>query len=123
MATPSPRQSGQAAEQQALDYLQEQGLTLLQRNWMCKGGELDLVMVDGDTVVFVEVRYRRHAQWGGALESIDARKRSRLILAAQQFLQTESLWQDSPCRFDVVALEGNARLGQPVQWLTNAFEC
>jgi hypothetical protein len=65
---------------------------LLAQNWRCKGGELDLVMLDGDTVVFVEVRYRKHAQWGGALGSIDGRKQKRLALAASIFLQRESRW-------------------------------
>src|SRR3546814_12710077 len=70
-------------------------------------GELDLVMLDGDTVVFVEVRYRKNTQWGGALDSIDARKRQKLIFAAQYFLQIESRWADYPCRFDVVAIDSN----------------
>lgn len=83
----SSAQSGKDAELQALKYLQHQGLRLLAQNWLCKRGELDLVMLDGDTVVFVEVRYRKHAQWGGALASIDGRKRQKLILAAQFFLQ------------------------------------
>lgn len=60
----SSAQSGKDAELQALEYLQQQGLRLLAQNWLCKRGELDLVMLDGDTVVFVEVRYRKHAQWG-----------------------------------------------------------
>jgi putative endonuclease len=119
----TPREAGQAAEAQALAYLQRQGLHLLARNWLCKGGELDLVMLDGDTVVFVEVRYRRHAQWGGALGSIDRRKRERVILAARWFLQKESRWADSPCRFDVIALEGDASATEKVRWLSDAFDC
>jgi putative endonuclease len=119
----TPREAGQAAEAQALAYLRQQGLQLLARNWLCKGGELDLVMLDGDTVVFVEVRYRRHAQWGGALGSIDRRKRDRVILAAHWFLQKEPRWADSPCRFDVVALEGGATATDKVHWLSNAFDC
>lgn len=75
-------------------------------------------MLDGDTVVFVEVRYRKHAAWGGALESVDGRKRQRLILAAEQFLQRESRWRQQPCRFDVVALAP----GEALNWLRNAFE-
>ncbi|WP_213875198.1 YraN family protein [Pseudomonas sp. dw_358] len=122
MGPSSPRAAGQAAEQQALDYLQAQGLRVLHRNWLSKGGELDLVMLDGDTVVFVEVRYRLHAKWGGALGSIDARKQARLIKAAQWFLQIESHWQSSPCRFDVIALEGSADATHKVQWLSNAFD-
>ncbi|MBN0481343.1 YraN family protein, partial [Pseudomonas aeruginosa] len=59
----------------ACAHLRRQGLATLGKNWTCRRGELDLVMLDGDTVVFVEVRSRRHRAWGGALESIDARKR------------------------------------------------
>jgi len=79
-------------------------------------------MLDGDTVVFVEVRYRRHAGWGGALESVDARKQEKLTLAAQWFLQRESKWADSPCRFDVVAINGDPGNGPALHWLQNAFD-
>jgi putative endonuclease len=123
MPKASPTSAGQAAETQALEYLQGQGLQLLTRNWRCKGGELDLVMLDADTVVFVEVRYRLHADFGGALGSIDGRKQKRLVLAATLFLQKEFRWANHPCRFDVVALQGSRHAGQPLQWLKNAFEC
>jgi len=123
MATASPTSAGQAAETQALEYLQGQGLQLLARNWRCKGGELDLVMFDADTVVFVEVRYRLHACFGGALESIDGRKQKRLVLAASLYLQKAPHWGNHPCRFDVVALQGSHHAGKPLQWLKNAFEC
>ncbi|MBI6906917.1 YraN family protein [Pseudomonas sp. SIMBA_059] len=118
----SSAQSGKDAELQALQYLQRQGLRLLAQNWLCKRGELDLVMLDGDTVVFVEVRYRKHAQWGGALASIDGRKRQKLILAAQIFLQTEHRWADSPCRFDVVAIESTPLGPADLNWLKDAFD-
>ncbi len=115
-------QSGKDAELQALKYLQQQGLRLLAQNWLCKRGELDLVMLDGDTVVFVEVRYRKHAQWGGALASIDGRKRQKLILAAQYFLLKEHRWADSPCRFDVVAIESTTSGKADPNWLKSAFD-
>ena len=115
----SRQQSGKDAEHLALRHLEQHGLRLLAQNWLCKRGELDLVMLDGDTVVFVEVRYRKHAAWGGALESVDARKRQRLILAAELFLQRESRWGRQPCRFDVVAI-GPGDTG--LNWLRNAFE-
>lgn len=123
MPQASPTSAGQAAENQALEFLQGQGLQLLTRNWRCKGGELDLVMLDTDTVVFVEVRYRLHAGFGGALGSIDERKQKRLAHAASLFLLKESCWANHPCRFDVVALQGSHHAGRPLQWLKNAFEC
>lgn len=119
----SSAQSGKDAELQALEHLQQQGLCLLAQNWLCKRGELDLVMLDGDTVVFVEVRYRKHAQWGGALASIDGRKRQKLILAAQFFLLSESRWANHPCRFDVVAIESAPHGTTDLNWLRNAFDC
>lgn len=118
----SSAKSGKDAELQALKYLQQQGLRLLAQNWLCKRGELDLVMLDGDTVVFVEVCYRKHAQWGGALASIDGRKRQKLILAAQYFLLKEHRWSDSPCRFDVVAMESTPAGLADLTWLKDAFD-
>jgi putative endonuclease len=119
-----PRQkAGREAETFALQYLQQQGLQLIAQNWLCKRGELDLVMLDGDTVVFVEVRYRRYSAWGGAVESVDFRKQQKLILAAQMFLQSETRWSDAACRFDVVAIEGDPRSGPPLNWIRHAFGC
>jgi len=112
--------SGQAAEQAACLYLQEHGLQLLQRNWRCRTGELDLIMLDGDFLVFVEVRYRSYSGWGGAAASVDARKRSKLINAAQQFLQSVPRWSRQPCRFDVVCM---GRAGTAPDWIKNAFDC
>ncbi|MCQ4262407.1 YraN family protein [Stutzerimonas stutzeri] len=113
--------SGRSAEMLALDHLRDKGLRLLERNWSCRSGELDLVMLDGDTVVFVEVRYRRHAAWGGALESVDTRKQQKLIKAAQFFLQKESRWAKHPCRFDVVAIAAAGHT-QDLNWIRNAFD-
>jgi len=114
------RDSGRSAEDFAAGYLQHQGLRLLERNWTCRSGELDLVMLDGDTVVFVEVRYRRYNAWGGALESVDLRKQQKLIRAAQLFLQQESRLAKHPCRFDVVAI-GQIDKEQEPNWIRNAF--
>lgn len=116
------RQQGQASEQLACQHLQHQGLRLLTQNWHCRQGELDMVMLDGDTVVFVEVRYRRHAAWGGAVESVDARKRARLAAAAQHFLLQESRWAKHPCRFDVVAISPDDHSHPRLDWIQNAFE-
>ncbi|MFJ3482338.1 YraN family protein [Pseudomonas sp. NPDC090202] len=123
MTPGDPRHTaGREAEACALRHLQQHGLQLITQNWLCKRGELDLVMLDGDTVVFVEVRYRRHAGWGGALESVDFRKQEKLTLAAQSFLQREAQWADSPCRFDVVAINGDPGKAPALNWLKNAFD-
>lgn len=107
--------TGQAAEDAALDYLQKQGLTLLQRNFRCKGGEIDLILQHQDTLVFVEVRKRADARFGGAAASITASKQARLILAAQVFLQRYRV--PPACRFDVIAFDG-----AHLSWLKNAIE-
>ena len=121
MTITDKQQQGQQAEDAAKRYLERHGLRLVQRNWSCRSGELDLVMLDGDTVVFVEVRYRRHTAWGGALESVDYRKQQKLVKAAQLFLQKESRWARHPCRFDVIAIEAGSSAASP-NWIRNAFD-
>lgn len=80
-------------------------------------------MLDGDTVVFVEVRSRRHRAWGGALESIDARKRQRLILSAELFSATGGALGQTPCRFDVVTVDTSDGQSPPrLDWIQNAFD-
>lgn len=106
---------GEAAEDRALHYLQQQGLSLVERNFRCKGGEIDLVMQERNTLVFVEVRKRADNRYGGAAASVTARKQARLIIAAHIFLQRYGM--PPPCRFDVVAMDGDA-----MNWLKNAIE-
>lgn len=108
---------GACAEQLAALFLQQQGLKLLQQNYRCRYGEIDLILQDGDTLVFAEVRLRSRNDFGGAAASIDARKQARLAHTAQHFLAT--LKRIPPCRFDAVLLDtlDNAR----VEWIRNAF--
>ena len=116
----STKARGDAAEDQALDYLQAQGLRLLQRNYRTPGrggGEIDLILQAPDgTVVFVEVRQRSRSDHGGALASITATKRRRIVWAARHFLLR--LGQEPPCRFDVVVLQSD----QDPLWLKAAFD-
>lgn len=118
----SAKQRGDRAESQALAYLQAQGLQLVRRNFHTPGrggGEIDLIMRAPDgTLVFVEVRQRRTMTHGGAGASVSAAKQRRLIFAARHFLM--SLPHLPPCRFDVVAVEGEAA-GQQVVWIRGAF--
>jgi putative endonuclease len=109
---------GVLAEQWATRYLQRQGLKPLERNYRSRFGEIDLIMKDGATLVFVEVRLRRNGDFGGAAASIDAHKQQRLIRTAQHYLA--GLPQTPPCRFDAVLMD-NAE-GRNVQWLRNAFD-
>jgi putative endonuclease len=107
---------GQDAESRAAAFLQAQGLKLLTRNWRCRFGEIDLVMQDGATLVFVEVRLRSRNDFGGAAASVTPAKQQRLLATARQYLA--ALRTLPPCRFDVVALSGS---GAP-EWIRNAFE-
>ncbi|KXU38619.1 hypothetical protein AXE65_00190 [Ventosimonas gracilis] len=109
---------GREAEACALAFLQSQGLRLLRQNWRCRFGELDLVMQDKDSLVFVEVRYRRNSHFGGAVQSVDASKQRKLARSAQQFLQQQAALNNKPCRFDVITLGEAAK----PQWIKNAFE-
>jgi putative endonuclease len=106
---------GKSAEDQAHDFLFGQGLKLACRNYRCKQGELDLVMRDQQTLVIVEVRYRKSNTYGSALESITASKQARIIAATQHYLSTQKL--DCPLRFDVVAMSGNGE----INWIKDAF--
>lgn len=106
---------GAQAEQHAARYLQQQGLKPIAQNYRSRFGEIDLIMQDGATLVFVEVRLRRSANFGGAAASIDARKQQRIIRTAQQYLA--GLAHIPPCRFDAVLMDDSG-----VQWLRNAFE-
>lgn len=104
---------GAAAEERAARHLGAQGLALLARNFRVKGGEIDLVCRDGADTVFVEVRQRAKADFGGAAASITPAKQRRLILAARHWLARHG---DSPCRFDCVLIDGDR-----LSWLKNAF--
>lgn len=106
---------GDAAENRALAHLQRHGLALIERNFSCKGGEIDLIMQATDTLVFVEVRSRAGVRFGGAAASITRAKQARLTLAAKIYLQRYR--QPPPCRFDVVAIDGTV-----ITWLQNAID-
>ncbi len=114
------RARGDAVESAALAHLQAHGLQLLARNAQSRGGELDLVMRDADVVVFVEVRYRASATYGGGAASVDAGKRRKLVHAARVFLARNASLADAPCRFDVVAASGDPSAPR-LDWLRDAF--
>ena len=114
------RARGAQVEAAAREYLVTAGLQPLAANAQARHGELDLVMRDGDTVVFVEVRYRRSSAFGGGFASVDAGKRRRLVLAARQFLSTHRELRDAPCRFDVIDATGDPA-APTLQWLRDAF--
>ncbi|MBC7414119.1 MAG: YraN family protein [Herminiimonas sp.] len=107
--------TGADGEEQALAHLRRQGLVLVERNFLCKVGEIDLIMRERQTLVFVEVRTRADARHGSAAESVTVAKQRRLLRAAQRYLQRFRL--PPPCRFDVIAIDA----GQ-LSWLKNAIQ-
>jgi putative endonuclease len=107
---------GRQAEQIAAAYLRRKGLTLVETNYRCRRGEIDLVLRDRGTIVFAEVRLRRSHRFGGAAFSIDGRKQARIIAAARHYLVGE---KETPCRFDVVLLDRLEPSG--VEWIRDAF--
>ena len=114
----TPRQrAGAAAEDAAARHLQKQGLTVLERNLRFRGGELDLVCREGASLVFVEVRLRRDARYGGAAASVDTFKQRRLAYAAQLYLLERFGSRPPPCRFDVVAFSADGT----IEWIRDAF--
>ena len=116
IAHPTPAQvTGGDAEERAAALLARHGLAIVERNYRTRLGEIDLVARDGEYLVFVEVRSRAGAGFGGALASITPRKRRRIVAAARQFLMRFT--RVPPCRFDVVAMDGG-----DAQWIRGAFD-
>jgi putative endonuclease len=109
---------GAAAEKLAASYLQQNGLVLLESNFSCRFGEIDLILQDAGVIVFAEVRLRTHSSFGGAAASITPAKQARIVKAAQIYLQ--QLHRQPQCRFDVLLLHGLDV--QQIEWIRNAFE-
>lgn len=116
-----PADRGRAAEERACRHLTAAGLRLLERNFHSRRGEIDLVMREGGTLVFVEVRYRRSNRFGSGAESVDGRKMARILAAARHYLQLHPEAADGPCRFDVVAI-GPGTGDRAIDWIRDAFD-
>ena len=111
---------GNRMEAEAERHLIAAGLRIVERNFRGRFGEIDLIARDGKTLVFVEVRYRRNRQFGGAGLSVDYRKQRKLLTTANGYLQLRRL--DCPCRFDVITIEqGQHSAALNIEWIQNAF--
>jgi putative endonuclease len=115
-----PRDQGNQAEEYAMKHLLAQGMKVVERNFHSHRGEIDLVMLDADSLVFVEVRSRNNGKFGSAAESVTGKKQCRVIQAANYFLQARTQWANYPCRFDVVAITGGPN--GKIDWIKNAFQ-
>jgi putative endonuclease len=121
MDKPSDRRArGNAVEAAARIHLLAAGLREVAANANYRFGELDLIMLDGATLVFVEVRYRRDLRFGGGAASIDASKRRKLVRAAQAFLSAHHQHAHVACRFDVIEADGDPAAPR-LHWLRDAF--
>lgn len=109
--------TGSQAEQRAAAFLQQQGLVMRAKNYRCKTGEIDLIMQQGETLVFIEVRLRSHRQFANAAESVTFAKQRKIIKTAQFYLQQHQLTDKINCRFDVIAFGEDT----VPEWIKNAF--
>lgn len=124
------RQFGERQEQLVADYLGKVGLQLVAQNYQCKMGEIDLIMRDQQTLVFIEVRFRRSQRFGTAVESVDLRKQYKIIRCARYYLLAHQLSEKIPCRFDVIGLFPSSKQTYSstvlagdlqIEWLKGAF--
>jgi putative endonuclease len=118
----STTEAGRRGEDLACRHLESQGLELLERNYRCRAGEIDLVMLEGRTLVLVEVRSRSGATHGNAASTVGARKQRRFTLAARHLLLTRPQYRRLAARFDVVAIDANPGGGPArLTWIRDAF--
>jgi putative endonuclease len=119
------REQGEYTENLARRYLEDKGLILIEKNFNCRVGEIDLIMNDNNNIVFVEVRYRRSNNFGSGAESITASKQSKLIKTASLYLQQHDRLNKYPSRFDVVSITGFIETDDinkiNFDWIKNAF--
>lgn len=120
------REQGAYTEDLACRFLERKGFKLIQRNFNCRLGEIDLIMQDSNYLVFVEVRYRKNNNFGSGVESVTYNKQQKLIKAASWYLQQYSKLNSHPARFDVVSITGSIESGDlnsiDFNWVSNAFE-
>ena len=112
------RATGRRAELLAKDFLRKQGLRPVEENWSCRHGEIDLIMREGDVLVFIEVRFRKNSRFGTPAATVGHTKQRRLVLAAHHYLQR--LGRQPPCRFDIIAI--TAEPERQMEWIRNAFD-
>jgi len=116
------QKAGQQAETLACEYLCNQGLTLIKKNYHCRYGEIDLIMQQEQTIVFVEVRSRKSNSLVDAASSVNWSKQQKLQRTAENYLQKEMIHSSIPARFDVIAVTRHQRKPTQIDWIKNAFD-
>lgn len=123
VAPANRRETGLAQEDRAARYLEQQGLQLIERNFNCRVGEIDLIMKDGDTLVFVEVRYRTRTDFMDPVTSVNYRKQKKLLRSAATYLKYRGLTDRVPCRIDVLGIRRNADHAEgEFHWIKDAIQ-
>ena len=119
---------GDLAEKQAWEFLLKQGMSSVARNYHCRYGEIDIITLDINVLVFTEVRLRTNSKWGSGAETVDRRKQKKIIITAQHFLQQYKKYRRCDCRFDVIAASyktdypGDNTVQFDLNWIPNAFD-
>lgn len=109
------RHAGDEAETRALTFLKRQGLSLIERNYHCRRGEIDLIMLDTNCLVFVEVRMRNNKFYGSGADTVTRSKMRKIATTAQHYLTTHTIEGNLDCRFDVISID------EDIDWFQNAF--
>ncbi len=118
------RAVGSTREAEAASYLEKNGYQILEHNYRCRQGEIDLVARDGRYLVFVEVKYRKDLRSGYPEEAVDRKKQQKIWQAARHYLYSHRYGEDTPCRFDVVSITGTSgRAGEEIRVIRDAFSC
>lgn len=112
------RKTGQKYEEMAVDYLQDRGYRILERNYFCPYGEIDVIARYGEYLVFVEVKYRGSSAYGSPWDAVDGRKQRRISRAALSYYGRNGYEQEIPCRFDVIGVDGKGKISH----IENAFD-
>lgn len=117
---PAHLENGKHAEESAYHFLENEGLKLIQKNYHTPYGEIDIIMQDKESLVFVEVRFRKSTRFGTPAETVGLQKQRKIRASAAYFLQQHQKLSNFPCRFDIVALIENPETGT-ISWIQNAF--
>lgn len=104
-----------------MKYLKNKGLKFIDKNYLTKLGEIDLIMLDNEILVFIEVRFRKNTLFGSSLDTVDFKKQQKIIKTAQLFLDEFSQYDDFSCRFDVIAIDKSLKY-ENISWIQEAFE-
>jgi putative endonuclease len=117
------RTAGNSGEKLAARHLGRHGLKAVASNYQCRQGEIDLIAMDGETLVFIEVKLRQGDSHGSAIETVTKQKQQRIILCARHFLMQHSRFANYPCRFDIVGITASqGAQGYGILWLKDAFQ-